>query len=127
MSLTVVVTRNVSGRFRGFLASVMCEIAPGVYTAPRMNAGIRDRVWGVLEGWWALGSDAMLLMTWPDSKLPGGQELRMLGGPPEYETVEPSEALRRELVQHDGVYLVRTPLSAAERAKLGLSDPDVPF
>lgn len=127
MSMTIVVTRNVAGRFRGFLASVMCEIAPGVYTAPRMNAGIRERVWSVLEGWWALGSDAMILMTWPDSKLPGGQEVRMLGGPPDYETNPPAKPLKRELVQHDGVYLVRTRLTGAELVKLGVPDPDVPF
>ena len=127
MSFTVVVTRSVPARFRGFLASVMCEIAPGVYTAPRMNAGTRERVWSVLEGWWARGSDAMVLMTWPDSRLPGGQELRLLGGPLEYQTPTPQEPPRRELVHHDGVYLVRTSLTAAERAKLGLPDPDVPF
>ena len=127
MSMTVVVTRNVSGRFRGFLASVMCEIAPGVYTAPRMNAGVRERVWSVLEGWWSLGADAMIVMTWPDPSLPGGQEVKLLGGPPEYATTPPARALRRELVKVDGVYLARTPLSKAEQATLGLPDPDVPF
>ena len=44
MSMTVVVTRNVAPRFRGFLASVMLEIAPGVYTAPEMSKGVRERV-----------------------------------------------------------------------------------
>lgn len=34
MPMTVVVTRDVPDRFRGFLVSVMLEIAPGVYTAP---------------------------------------------------------------------------------------------
>lgn len=127
MSMTVVVTRNVSGRFRGFLASVMCEIAPGVYTAPRMSRGVRDRVWSVLEGWWKLGDDAMIVMTWPDSVLPGGQEVRVLGGPPAYETNEPAKPSKRDLVKHDGVYLARTPLSRAELVKLGVPDPDVPF
>lgn len=127
MSMTVVVTRNVSARFRGFLASVMCEIAPGVYTAPRMSAGVRDRVWSVLEGWWTLGADAMVLMTWPEPRLPGGQEVRVLGGAPEVETNAPSPPPKRELVQHDGVYLARTPLTRDELTKLGVVDPDVPF
>ncbi|HPP12752.1 MAG TPA: type I-E CRISPR-associated endoribonuclease Cas2e, partial [bacterium] len=49
--MTVVVTRDVADRFRGFLASCMLEIAPGVYTAPGMNPAARDQVWRVLEGW----------------------------------------------------------------------------
>jgi CRISPR-associated protein Cas2 len=125
--MTVFVTRNVSGRVRGFLASVACEIAPGVYTAPRMSAGVRDRVWGVLEAWWQLGDDALILMTWADSTLPGGQRLALLGGAPGYEAGLPAEPLRRELVEHDGVFLVRTPLGKHELAKLGLPDPTVPF
>ncbi|MEO0813153.1 MAG: type I-E CRISPR-associated endoribonuclease Cas2e, partial [Myxococcota bacterium] len=38
--MTVIVTRNVPMRFRGFLASCMLEIAPGVYTSPGMNRGV---------------------------------------------------------------------------------------
>ena len=41
--MTVVVTVNVEARYRGFLASVMLEIAPGVYTSPNMTRGIRER------------------------------------------------------------------------------------
>lgn len=125
MSMTVVATRNVSGRFRGFLASIMCEIGPGVYTAPRMNAGVRDRVWHVLESWWSLGADASIVMTWADSNLPGGQAVRLLGSGPG-DSPDRGSA-RRELVDHDGIYLVRTPLNANELAKLGVPDPDVPF
>jgi CRISPR-associated endoribonuclease Cas2 subtype I-E len=46
--MTVIVTRDVVARFRGFLASCMLEIGLGVYTAPRMNAAVRTRVWSVL-------------------------------------------------------------------------------
>ena len=127
MSMTVFVTRNVSGRFRGFLASVSCEIAPGVYTAPRMSAGVRERVWAVLEGWWQLGDDAMIVMTWPDSARPGGQDVKVLGGAPGYETNGPARPVKRELVEHDGVFLARTPLTPDELTKLGVPDPDVPF
>ena len=45
--MTVVVTINVAARYRGFLASAMLEIAPGVYTSPNMTSGIRGRVWEV--------------------------------------------------------------------------------
>ena len=30
MAMAVVVTRNVEDRYRGFLASVMLEVAPGI-------------------------------------------------------------------------------------------------
>jgi len=53
MPMTVVVTRDVPDRFRGFLASCMLEIAPGVYTQPRLSAGVRERVWTVLADWHA--------------------------------------------------------------------------
>lgn len=95
MPMTIVVTRQVPGRFRGFLASCMCEIAPGVYTAPRMNRGVRERVWAVLEEWWMAYPDSSVLMTWEDRKIVGGQNLRTLGLP------------RQDLQEHDGVFLAR--------------------
>ena len=67
--MTVVVTVNVQGRYRGFLASAMLEIAPGVYTAPMMTAGIRERVWEVLVRWHAELGQGSIVMTWRD---PGG-------------------------------------------------------
>lgn len=110
MPMTVVVTRDVPSRFRGFLASCMCEIAPGVYTAPRMNRSVRERVWSVLEEWWLAYPDASILMTWPDSKLPGGQSLRTLGTP------------RLDLHSHHGVFLARRAVdSDAEAGNTGAS------
>lgn len=50
MALVTIVTRDVADRYRGFLASVMLEVAPTVYVSPRMNPGIRARVWKVLSG-----------------------------------------------------------------------------
>lgn len=110
MPMTVVVTRDVPGRFRGFLASCMCEIAPGVYTAPRMSRGVRERVWSVLEEWWLSYPDCSILMTWPESKLPGGQSLRTLGTP------------RQDLHNHCGVFLARRALSS-ERAEASPASP----
>ena len=49
MPMCVIVTRDVPARFRGFLASCMLEIAPGVYTQPDMSASVRERVWAVLR------------------------------------------------------------------------------
>jgi len=94
--MTVVVTNNAAGRVRGFLASCMCEIAPGVYTSPRMNPAVRERVWEVLEKWFDPTGQASMVMTWSDSHLPGGQEVRTLGLP------------KKELFNLDGIYLVRS-------------------
>lgn len=77
--MVIIVTRDVADRFRGFLASVMLEIAPCVYTAPRMNAGVRERIWKVIEEWFTGLGGGSIVMTWSDSSLPSGQGIRTLG------------------------------------------------
>ena len=62
--MVVVVTRDVADRYRGFLASAMLEIAPGVYTAPRMSKGVRERVWAVLADWFGALGGGSIVMTW---------------------------------------------------------------
>ncbi len=114
MPMTVVVTRNSPARVRGFLASCMCEIGPGVYTAPRMSAGIRERVWRVLEDWFESDRDDAILMTWVDHSRPDGQAVRTLGFP------------RKELLDHHGVFLARRDLTAAELRTLTKRDPEPP-
>lgn len=79
--MVVIVTRDVADRFRGFLASVLLEIAPGVYTAPNMTAGVRDRVWRVLEEWFSGLGGGSIVMTWKDSSRLSGQGLLTLGLP----------------------------------------------
>ena len=95
MTMTVVVTRDVADRFRGFLASVMLEIAPGVYTSPRMGRAVRERVWQVMEDWHAAFGGGSILMTWRDTSAPGGQRIMTLGQPP------------RSFYDCDGLALVR--------------------
>ncbi|MCY4366207.1 MAG: type I-E CRISPR-associated endoribonuclease Cas2e [Chloroflexi bacterium] len=93
--MTVVVTINVEGRYRGFLASAMLEIAPGVYTSPAMTAGIRDRIWDVLTGWHNQLGNGTIVMTWRDPTAVGEQHVRTLGEPP------------KQIVDADGVHLVK--------------------
>ena len=95
MPMTITVTRNVSARMRGFLASSMLEIGPGVYSAPRLSAAVRDRVWEVLEDWFSVEGDASIIMVWADPRIPGGQNLRVLGLP------------RIDIVEIDGLLLAR--------------------
>lgn len=95
MPMCVVVTRDVPSRFRGFLASCMLEIAPGVYTQPDMSAGVRERVWNVLENWWVEYRRGSIVMAWAATGTATRQGVLMLGEPP------------KELVEHDGLHIVR--------------------
>lgn len=97
MSMTVVVTRDVSSRVRGFLASAMLELAPGVYSAPRISPAVRDRVWDVLKDWFPNERDASLIMIWQERDVSGGQAVRTLGSPP------------IDFVNVDGLVLARRP------------------
>lgn len=99
MSMTVVVTRNVRDRIRGFLASTMLELAPGVYTAPRISPAVRHRIWNVLSEWYLYEDDASIVMLWADNTLAGGQAVQILGSPP------------IELVEVDGLITARRPCS----------------
>ena len=94
-NMTVVVTTNVAARYRGFLASVMLEIAPGVYTSPQMTSGIRDRVWDVMARWYYELGNGSIVMTWRDPSAAGEQRILTLGEAP------------KEIVDADGVYLVK--------------------
>lgn len=98
MPMTLVVTRDVQPRFRGFLASCMLEIAPGVYTSPAMTRAVRERVWDVLSDWFASTSQGQIVMTWPESSAPSGQRFNLLGDPP------------KDLYDANGVILVRRDL-----------------
>ncbi len=103
MPMTVVVTRDVPARFRGFLASCMLEIAPGVYTSPGMTRAVRERVWGVLLDWHSHECTGSVVMTWPDASAPGEQAVLLLGEPP------------KELYEVDGLVLVRRDLGSADQ------------
>ncbi len=95
MPMTVVVTRDVEARYRGFLASVMLEVAPGVYVSPDLSAGVRERVWTVVSDWYRTLGRGAVAMIWRDANQSGGVALRHLGDPP------------KEIHDADGVLLVK--------------------
>ena len=95
MPLTMVVTSNVESRYRGFLTSIMLEIAPGVYVAPDLTAAVRTRVWDVISGWWGTLRNGSIVMVWRDTKAVGKLRIDSLGEPP------------KEIVDADGVLLVK--------------------
>ena len=95
MPMTIVVTRDVEARYRGFLTSVMLEIAPGVYCragpvrrcAPTGMG--RRRVLVVVLGRGAI------VMVWRDVTASGHLRIETLGEPP------------KEIVDADGVLLLK--------------------
>lgn len=93
--MTVIVVRDVADRYRGFLASVMPEVATGVYTSPELSKGVRERIWTVMESWWTEKPGGSVLMVWKDDLSPGRLGVASLG--------EPS----RPLVDLDGVLVTR--------------------
>ena len=95
MAMCVIVTRDVPARFRGFLASCMLEIAPGVYTQPDLSAAVRQRIWKVLRGWWIHYAQGSVVMTWAAPSTNERQQVLTLGEP------------AKELIEADGMYLVR--------------------
>ena len=95
MTLTIIVTRDVELRYRGFLTSVMLEAAPGVYVASDMSAAVRDRIWQVMAGWWAALGRGSLTLIWRDANAVGKLRIENIG--------EPSKTI----VDADGVLLVK--------------------
>ncbi|MFB6373024.1 MAG: type I-E CRISPR-associated endoribonuclease Cas2e [Bradymonadaceae bacterium] len=98
-------TRNVPGRFHGFLASCMLEVAPGVYVAPRMKKSIRERVWETILEWDSLvPSDGGVVLFWKSRNAPSGLGVRLLGWP------------KKQLLDHEGVWLTVRNLTDAHDA-----------
>ena len=91
----MVVTSNVEPRYRGFLTSIMLEVAPGVYVAPDLTAAVRTRAWEVVSAWWATLHRGSIVMVWRDTKAIGKLRIESLGEP------------LKEIVDADGVLLVK--------------------
>ncbi|MDG5497350.1 type I-E CRISPR-associated endoribonuclease Cas2e [Niveispirillum sp. BGYR6] len=107
MPMTLLVTRDVPDRFRGFLASVMLELAPGLYVSPALTAGVRGRIWRVMAEWHGELGEGSIVLVWQDRSAPGGLGMEFLGTP------------ARELVDYDGLYLARLRAGAAPDAVAG--------
>jgi len=100
MALCFVITRDVEQRYRGFLGSVMLELAPGVYASPRMSPAVRERLWSVVSDWHATLGQGSVTMTWRDKSAPGGLRVQAVGEPP------------KDIVEHEGSLIVRRAIQA---------------
>ena len=98
MPMVVVITRDVEARYRGFLGSILLELSPGVYAHPRISAGVRSRMWDVLNTWYQQLGRGSIVMTWSESAANGGLGLKSLGEPP------------KQVVAHNAMLLVRRSL-----------------
>ena len=95
MAFTTIITRDVENRYRGFLTSVMLEVAPGVYVSADLSAGVRERVWTVMKDWWAALQRGSIVMIYPRNGVPGNVRIETLGEPP------------KEIVEADGILLLK--------------------
>ena len=98
MPFTVIVTRDVEDRYRGFLGSIMLELAPGVYAQARLSAGVRARVLDVMTDWHGQLRRGSIVVCWAEPSGHGGVGLRTFGEPP------------KTIVTHDAMLLVRRSL-----------------
>ena len=103
MPTTMVVTRNVEDRYRGFLTSIMLEIAPGVYVAPDLSAAVRTRLWYVLSSWWDTFGTGSVTMVWRDTQAVGN-----LPFPEPRRTLERNRGCRRNFARKTQI----TPLNS---------------
>ena len=101
MPFTMIVTRDVEDRYRGFLGSIMLELAPGVYAQARLSARVRDRVVAVLSAWPGQLRRGSIVVCWAETSGHGGLGLRTFGEPP------------KTIVTLDGMLLVCRALTEA--------------
>ena len=95
MALAMIITRDVEARYRGFLTSVMLEVAPGVYVAPKMSPAVRARVWTVATDWWSVLGRGSLTLVYRDTTAVGNLNIQTLGEAP------------KTIVDADGILLVK--------------------
>lgn len=95
MALVTIVTRDVADRFRGFLGSMILEVAPCTYVSPRMSKGVRERAWKVMTEWHNAEPRGSIVMIWRDREAIGGVGLAYLGAP------------AKTLIEMDGMWIAR--------------------
>jgi len=92
MPMTVCITRDVPDRTRGFLSSVMPELAPGIYVSGDLSQAVRDRILTVLTEWhYATATQGSVILVWKEQAQAGGIGIKAIGTP------------KREIIDLDGV------------------------
>ena len=95
MTVLLAVISNVEDRYRGFLSSHGLEVAPSVFFMPVISSGVRDRVIDVVRSWHEELGNGSILFAYPKSGGPGAMCFVWLGRE------------RRDLVEHEGLLLLR--------------------
>ena len=78
-ALTLVITRDVNSRYRGFLRSAMAEIASGIYVSTQLNSDARDRLYEVIREWHETLNSGSITMIWRDKDAAADIGIRCLG------------------------------------------------
>ncbi len=94
-ALTLIVTRDVEARYRGFLRSAMLEVVAGIYVSTQLNVDARDRLFLVLENWYKDSMRGSIVMIWRDKDESSDIGLHQLG------------TTRKEICDVDGFLLTR--------------------
>jgi len=101
--MIVICLTDTADRFHGFLRSVMLNVHPGVYVSMDLDAGSRDRVWGILDDWWRAEPRGSVIMVFRDKTKPMEIDFRILGG------------TKRDVIEYDDHYaLVRNAVDHRE-------------
>ncbi|HYE00986.1 MAG TPA: type I-E CRISPR-associated endoribonuclease Cas2e [Alphaproteobacteria bacterium] len=93
--MVVICLSDTADRFHGFLRSAMLNVHPGVYLSMDLDAGSRERIWEILEGWWQAEPRGLAVMISRDRSKPMDVDIRSLGSP------------KRVLLDFDGHYALR--------------------
>ena len=102
--MLVICLSDVADRFHGFLRSAMLNPHPGVYLAMDLDAGSRERIWAILEGWWEAEPRGMGMMLWRDPQAPMRIRMASFG------------AARRTLLDFEGHWALVRRTARAEDA-----------
>lgn len=92
--MIIVCATDTLDRVQGFLRSCMLNPHPGVYVSVSLDAGSRERIWKILQGWWEAEPRGTILMMYKAKKKPMGVDFRSLGAP------------RRTIVEYDSIYML---------------------
>jgi CRISPR-associated protein Cas2 len=111
--MLVICLSDVADRFHGFLRSAMLNPHPGVYLAMDLDAGSRERIWAILEGWWEAEPCGMGVMLWRDPQAPMRMRMSSFG------------AAKRTLVDFEGHWALVRPTARAEDAGATIAEPTV--
>ena len=81
MRYAVIAISGKPARFAGFLHSIACEIAPGVFVAHDLNRRSFERIWQIMESWSGAYPEGWIVALIPKEEKKSIPEILTLGIP----------------------------------------------